>query len=196
MNESNGHQSVNEEEVLLLKNNVAKYQDFPIKGILFYDIFSILSNSNLSKLLYKNSEIAILEYFIKSKKEFNLVIGLESRGFLLGSVLADRLNVGFVPIRKKSKKNTKLPGNILSIDYTTEYSNDSFDLQEISINSNSKVLLIDDLIATGGSLEATEKLINKGGGVISATFCVFEIKGLNGRKKLTDPNSVISLIEI
>lgn len=196
MNENNGHQSVNEEEVLLLKNNVAKYQDFPIKGILFYDIFSILSNSNLSKLLYKNSEIAILEYFIKSKKEFNLVIGLESRGFLLGSVLADRLNVGFVPIRKKSKKNTKLPGNILSIDYTTEYSNDSFDLQEISINSNSKVLLIDDLIATGGSLEATEKLINKGGGVISATFCVFEIKGLNGRKKLTDPNSVISLIEI
>ena len=77
----------------------------------------------------------------KNKIEFNLIIGLESRGFVIGSVLAEKLGVGFAPIRKKSQKNTKLPGKLFSIDYKTEYSEDSFDLQAISVNKDSNSCL-------------------------------------------------------
>ena len=187
---------IKNEDIQLLKEKVLKYQDFPKPGIVFYDIFSILANPLLSEVMYRNSVIVIEEYLKKSNKEFNVFIGLESRGFLLGAVLAEKFKVGFVPIRKKSQKNTKLPGKLLTVNYTTEYSEDSFDLQEISINKDSKVILVDDLVATGGSLQATEKLVNLAGGQVVGTFCIFEITDLKGKEKLKDPSSFVSLISL
>ena len=187
---------INKKDIELLSEKVAKYKDFPKPGILFYDIFSILYYPDLSKILYDNSIIKINNYLKLNKKSINFVVGLESRGFLLGAVIAEKLNIGFIPIRKKANKNTKLPGKILTEEYITEYSNDAFDLQAISINSDSKVLLVDDLVATGGSLRATENLIQLGGGSVEAVFCVFEIVGLKGRNVLKDSNSLISLIDI
>lgn len=187
---------VNNEEIEILAKSVKIYPDFPRPGIQFCDIFSLLNDSKYSQLLYKNSIAKIEEYIASSKKEFNVVAGLESRGFLLGTIIAERFGVGFIPIRKQSKKNSKLPGNLFSVTYTTEYSEDAFDIQANSISKDTKALLVDDLIATGGSLEASEKLISMGGGEVTVTFCVFEVGFLKGKEKLKDPSSVISLINL
>lgn len=187
---------VNQEDIETLEKSIKKYPDFPIPGILFYDIFSILSCPKLSKIMYDNSVAVIKNYFSSKQIEFNYIVGLESRGFLIGAILAEKFNVGFVPIRKKNKKNTKLPGEILSINYKTEYSEDAFDLQKISLNEESKVLLVDDVLATGGSLQATETLILSTGAKVVGTFCVFEAAFLNGKNKLQDPSSFLSLISV
>lgn len=193
---NNLYNNIDKDDINTIKNKVAKYKDFPKEGILFYDIFSILYCPELSKKLYTNA-VALINNFLKiNNKTINYVVGLESRGFLLGSVIAEKLNKGFIPIRKKANKNTKLPGKILTQEYITEYSNDAFDLQANSINNNSKVLLVDDLVATGGSLGATESLIELGGGSVEAVFCVFEIINLKGREKLKNKNCLISLIDI
>lgn len=187
---------VKQEDIDTLEKSIKKYPDFPISGVLFYDIFSILSCPKLSKIMYDNSVAVIKNYFDSKQVHFNCIAGLESRGFLIGAILAEKFGVGFIPIRKKNKKNTKLPGEILSITYKTEYSEDAFDVQKLSFDENSRVLLVDDLLATGGSLQATETLILSTGAQVIATFCVFEVAFLKGKNKLKDPSSCLSLISV
>jgi adenine phosphoribosyltransferase len=187
---------INKEDIELIQKSVKKYNDFPKPGILFYDLFSLLNCPKLSQILYTNCMHKINEYCDSSNKKFNTIVGLDSRGFLLGAVLAEKFGVSFVPIRKKQSKNSKLPGELLSVSFVTEYSVDGFDLQAETIGKDSLVLIVDDLVATGGSLNAAEQLISKAGGEVVATFCVFEIVELKGRSKLNESNQLLTLIDL
>ena len=131
-------------------------------------------------------------FLIDTKQEVTAIVGLESRGFLLGLVIADRLKLPFVPIRKKNK----LPGNLYKINYLTEYSQDQIELQADSLNENSKVFIVDDLMATGGTMKAAEDLIKMAKSEIVGYYSVFEIVALEGRKKLSNEDSLVTLIKI
>jgi adenine phosphoribosyltransferase len=183
---------VDPKEIQLLKDGIRKIPNFPKKDILFYDLFSNLINVPLRDKLFELSEKLIRNYLSTNNKEINCIIGLESRGFLLGLVLADRLKLPFVPVRKKNK----LPGSVYKINYVTEYSEDTFELQVGSITDNSKCLIVDDLLATGGSLRAAEELIAMAKAETTAYYVAFEIDSLKGREKLKDPTSLISVINI
>jgi adenine phosphoribosyltransferase len=158
--------------------------DFPKKGIMFKDITTLLNDSEAFKELID---------FLKNRyknKNIDFVAGIESRGFIFGSALACVLGVGFVPVRKKGK----LPYTTISEKYALEY---GFDEVEIHIDAfrdikNPKVLLIDDLIATGGTAEATVNLIQKVGGEIVEACFIIELEFLNGKDKLNcDVYSII-----
>jgi len=194
---SQNENKINKEEIELIKKSTLTYMDFPKKGILFFDIFSILGNPSLSSMLYNNSASMIRNYLKENNIKLDLIAGLESRGFLIGSVLASMLNVGFIPIRKQNEKNSKLPGKIISEDYGTEYSKDSFDLQLEHVKKCNRVFIIDDLIATGGSLVAASNLIHKAEAEVVGIFCVFELVGLKGRdKQKIGKEKMLSLIQL
>jgi adenine phosphoribosyltransferase len=188
--ENNYH--VDPKEVQLLKDGIRKIPNFPKKDILFYDLFSNLINVEMRDKLFDISERMVKNFMQTTGKEINCIVGLESRGFLIGLVLADRLKLPFVPIRKKNK----LPGSVYKINYITEYSEDTFELQVGSLVEGSKCLLVDDLLATGGSLRAAEELIEMAKAEIVSYYVAFEIISLKGRDKLKDPNSLISIINI
>lgn len=183
---------VNNEDIELIKERVNKIPDFPSKGVLFYDLFSILKNVELSQKLFEISVDTIVNFMIDTKQEISVIVGLESRGFLLGLVIADRLKLPFVPIRKKNK----LPGNIFKVNYITEYSQDQIELQADSLSENSKVLIVDDLMATGGTMSAAEDLIGMVKSEVVGYFTVFEIEGLAGNSKIKNKDKLISLIKI
>lgn len=122
---------------------------------------------------------------------FNVIVGLESRGFIQGPILASHFGVPFVPIRKKGK----LPGECYQQTYGTEYSQDCCELQKGALKEGSKVLIVDDLLATGGTLKAAEDLISSVEGVeVAASYCIFEIMPLNGRDKLD--KMVMTLVKL
>lgn len=120
--------------------------------------------------------------------QIDRVLGIESRGFLIGPLLAQKLRLPFSPIRKKGK----LPGELYSVEYELEYGKDVLELQKDGLPKNSRCLIVDDLIATGGSLQAAKKLIEMSGSEVTAIAIVIELKALEGRKKLDGP-SFISL---
>jgi adenine phosphoribosyltransferase len=183
---------VDPKEILLIKDGIRKIPNFPKKDILFYDLFSNLINVPLRDKLFDVSVKLIKNYLQENNKEIDCIVGLESRGFLIGLVLADRLKLPFVPIRKKNK----LPGSVYKVNYVTEHSEDTFELQVGSVTDTSKCLIVDDLLATGSSLRAAEELISMARAEIAAYFVAFEMDGLNGREKLKNPNSLISIINI
>ena len=125
----------------------------------------------VSKILFNIIEKVVKILEEKSEKKINVILGLESRGFLIGMVIAERLKIPFVPMRKKNK----LPGECYKIDYTTEYSKDTFELQKNAVNSDSNVLVVDDLLATGGTLKAAEDLLKMAGAKIGGFLTIFEI---------------------
>jgi adenine phosphoribosyltransferase len=163
----------------ILNNSIRTVPDFPQKGIMFKDITTLLNDSKAFKSLIE---------FLKERyenKNIDFVAGIESRGFIFGSSLAYALNVGFVPVRKKGK----LPYATISEKYALEY---GFDEVEIHIDAfrdvkNPKVLLIDDLIATGGTAKASESLIKKAGGEVVESCFIIELEFLEGAKKLESP---------
>ena len=160
----------------ILNNTIRTIPDFPKKGIMFKDITTLLNNSKAFKELID---------FLKERyadKNIDYVAGIESRGFIFGSALAYALEVGFVPVRKKGK----LPYTTISEKYALEY---GFDEVEIHIDAfrdtkNPRVLLIDDLIATGGTAEAAVKLIKKVGADIVEACFIIELEFLKGREKI------------
>lgn len=157
-----------------LKDLIRDVPDFPKKGIIFKDITTLLKNPyGLKSALNQLYELA-------RDKGVTKVVGIESRGFILGGALAEKLSAGFVPIRKPGK----LPADTISESYTLEYGTDSIEIHKDAIERGDKVLLHDDLLATGGTMEAACKLIEKlGGEVIQITFLI-ELSFLNGRQKL------------
>lgn len=175
-----------QEKLNILKSNIKSYPDFPKKGILFWDLFSVLGNSESFKILMD----LLLDHVKTITKPINAVVGLESRGFLIGPHIALHLNVPFVPIRKKGK----LPGNLARVDYSLEYGSDTFEVQRDSLQSGQSVLIVDDLLATGGSLEATCRLMEQLKIDITELFVVIEITELKGRDKLKYP--VHSLVKV
>jgi len=169
---------------MTIKSKIRTIPHFPKQGIMFRDITTLLKDSQgfgqvINELFerYKNTDIS-------------LVAGVESRGFIIGGALAHRLGVGFVPIRKKGK----LPAEVLSEEYELEYGKDVVEMHKDAISIGQKVLLIDDLIATGGTALAACKLIEKAGGEILECAFVIDLPELKGKEKLF-PRKVFALVE-
>ena len=169
-----------------LKKTIREIPDFPKKGILFYDITTLLKDANALKFAADK----IFEHYKNEGKTFDKVVSIESRGFIFGAILAYKFNEGFVPIRKQGK----LPGKSLKEEYEKEYGKDIFELHEDSIEKGEKILLCDDVLATGGTAQAAIRLIEKMQGKINGIAPLIEIEPLNGRKKLTGYD-VYSLIK-
>jgi len=167
-----------------LKKYIRSIPDFPIKGILFRDITTLLKEPNgINKTIDE-----LVKFTVGA--EIDKVVGIESRGFIFGSLIAQRLGVGFIPARKPGK----LPAEIESQTYQLEYGEDSIEIHKDAINPGDKVLIHDDLLATGGTAVATVKLIEKLGGEVVQLSFIIELTFLNGRDKLKgyDIRSIIS----
>ncbi|XP_005186668.1 adenine phosphoribosyltransferase [Musca domestica] len=165
-----------EQKLEYINKHIGVYPDFPKKGILFRDIFGALTDATACQYL----KDVLLEHVRKTNPDIDLIVGLESRGFLFNLMLAAELGVGCAPIRKKGK----LPGECVSVEYTLEYGSDIFEMQKTAIKPGQKVLIIDDLLATGGSLSAAIELVRKAGGEVVQCLVVMELAFLDGRKKL------------
>ncbi|GGL40961.1 adenine phosphoribosyltransferase [Sporolactobacillus putidus] len=166
------------------KKYIKSVQDFPNKGINFRDITSLLQEGPVYK-----SAIDDLAEFAKDRGA-ETVVGPEARGFVIGGPLAYSLGVGFVPVRKPGK----LPREVATVSYEKEYGLDELCIHKDSIKPGQRVLVIDDLLATGGTIEATIKLVKRLGGVIAGVAFLIELTELGGRKLLSDYD-VLSLIE-
>ena len=157
-----------------LEDYVVTIPDFPEKGIMFRDVTSILEDKDGLKLA-----IDSLQELVKDK-DFDVIIGPESRGFIFGMPLAYNMNKSFVPVRKKGK----LPCETASIKYDLEYGSAEIEIHKRSIKPGDKVVIVDDLMATGGTAEAMIKLIEGLGGEVVEVLCLIELMGLKGREKL------------
>ncbi len=178
--------SYDEKLTTKLREEIRTIPDFPMEGIMFRDISPILSNGILLR--------EITERFVQIIQEKNwkpeLILGPESRGFIFGSLLASRLGVGFIPVRKPGK----LPFSKIEIEYSLEYGTNKLEMHDDAISVGQNVIIIDDLLATGGTIDACRKLCEKlGGNVISSLF-VIELEGLGAIEKLA-PMPCISLIK-
>ena len=157
-----------------LKNYIKDIPDFPKKGIIFKDICPLLKSPEAwTKVMTQ------LGLFCEETTP-DLIVGIESRGFIVGSALATRQRLGFVPIRKSGK----LPGNVLKADYTLEYGEDELEIQIDAFEGNPRVVLIDDLLATGGTVNASTELIEKAGGQLVGCGFIIELNELNGRENV------------
>lgn len=167
-----------------LKAHIRNVKDFPKHGIMFRDLTTLLKNPEAF-----NYTLEQLLEFAKAKK-INKVVGIESRGFIFGSVLAHKLNCGFIPVRKPGK----LPAEKVSISYSLEYGEDTLEIHKDAIQKGDRVLVHDDLLATGGTMNAVCRLIEKLGGEIVQVSFIVELSFLNGREKLKsyDVRSIVN----
>ena len=157
-----------------LKKLIREVADFPKKGILFYDITTLLKDRvGLATLID-----ALAEYYIG--KDIDLVLGMEARGFIFAPALAYRLNAGFIPVRKPGK----LPAATTKYDYALEYGTNTLEVHRDAIQPGQRVIIVDDLLATGGTAEATTKLATSLGAEIAGLGFVVELDFLKGREKL------------
>ncbi|KAL4897418.1 phosphoribosyltransferase-like protein [Aspergillus ambiguus] len=164
-----------------LRAALRQFPDFPSPGILFEDILPIFADPTLHEALLRCLELHILESNANQKPD--VIVGLEARGFLIGPSLALRLGASFVPVRKQGK----LPGPCETQAYDKEYGQDFFQMQADSIKPGQKVIVVDDIIATGGSAYAAGQLINKMGGSLMGFVFMLELDFLKGRDKLPAP---------
>lgn len=169
-----------------LKNYIRNVKDFPKTGIMFRDITTLLKNPYAF-----NYTLEELFKFTRDKK-ITKVVGIESRGFIFGSLLAHKLNCGFVPVRKPGK----LPAERVSISYSLEYGQDKLEIHKDAIENGDRVLVHDDLLATGGTMEAVCKLIEELGGEVVQISFIIELSFLNGRDKLKnyDVRSIVDYV--
>ncbi|HEY6446189.1 MAG TPA: adenine phosphoribosyltransferase [Acidobacteriaceae bacterium] len=159
-----------------LKALVRTIPDFPKPGILFYDITTLLKDPKGFAMLID----ALAQYYMD--KDIDLVLGIEARGFIFGPALAYRLNAGFVPVRKPKK----LPGPTARVTYDLEYGSDTLEIHVDAIEPGQRVVLVDDLLATGGTMEATIKLVQQLGGEIAGLGFAVELDFLKGRDRFKD----------
>jgi len=157
-----------------IEDYVRSIPDFPEPGIIFRDVTSILQDKDGLKLAIDQMQELIKDL------DFDTIVGPESRGFIFGVPLAYNLNKAFVPIRKKGK----LPGETISMEYSLEYGQATIEMHRDAIKPGQRIVIVDDLIATGGTIEAITKLIEQLGGVVVKIIFLMELKGLNGRAKL------------
>ena len=167
-----------------IKDLVRDVRDYPKPGIVFKDITPVLSDIDALRTSIKEMAAPFTNLGI------DIVVGIESRGFIFGAPIADLLNAGFVPVRKPGK----LPWKTESVSYELEYGTDALEIHEDAITEGQNVLIVDDLLATGGTAEATCKLVSKLGGTIKGLSVLIELEALNGRKRLNQYN-VHSLVQ-
>jgi len=157
-----------------LKKLIREIPDYPKPGILFYDLTTLLKDQKGFRRLIDK----LCEHY--AEHEIDLVAGIEARGFIFAPALAYRLGAGFVPVRKPKK----LPGKTASVTYALEYGTDSLEIHEDAVQKGQRVLLCDDLLATGGTAAAAVKLIRQLGGQVDGAAFAVELNFLNGRAKL------------
>lgn len=167
-----------------IKNSIRNVPDFPKKGIQFKDITTAIKNPKIYR------EIIDLMAQEFGKKKIDYVIGIEARGFILAAALAYKLGCGFVPVRKANK----LPAQVLTQKYALEYGTDSLEIHADSLEKGANVLIVDDLLATGGTALAAAKLVKQLEANIAAFAFIIELKDLNGAATLEPYGKVFSLI--
>ncbi|OGI07299.1 MAG: adenine phosphoribosyltransferase [Candidatus Melainabacteria bacterium RIFCSPLOWO2_02_FULL_35_15] len=168
----------------LIKSKIRDIADFPREGIVFKDITTVLRDP----VAFKHAVDLLARHFEKQK--INYIAGIEARGFIFGSALAYKLGIGFIPIRKPGK----LPSKTARISYDLEYGTDSLEIHVDAVEPGKRVLIVDDLLATGGTAEAAIKLVKKIGGVIVGIAFVVELEFLKGREKLPEDCKITRLI--
>lgn len=164
-----------------LKQHIRGIPDFPKPGILFYDISTLLRNADAWQVAMGRLARAV------APAQPDILAGVESRGFLMAAPLASKLGCGFLMLRKPGK----LPGKTVSIGYDLEYGQDSLHIQEDAIQPGQRVVVVDDLLATGGTLAAAIQLLRKVGADVTAAAVIIEILSLHGREKLGVPTTAL-----
>ena len=160
-----------------LKDHIRSIPDFPKPGILFYDISTLLAHPQAWR--------TTIERLVEAVRPLrpDLLVGIESRGFLVAAPLAYALGSGFAMVRKKGK----LPGETVRFTYDLEYGRDTIEIQADAISPGQRVVVVDDLIATGGTTEAAINLISQRGGIVVGAACIIELNFLNGRARIPVP---------
>ena len=171
-----------EESVASLKAVIRDVPDFPKPGIVFKDITTLLKNPKAFRRALDLFTVLCGDHLADK------VVAIESRGFIVGAALADRLGVGFVPLRKPGK----LPGKTIRLTYALEYGEDCLEIHEDAVTPGERVLIVDDVIATGGTARAAGDLVTKLGGIVAGYAFLVELSFLNGRAHLQ--GDVLSLI--
>lgn len=168
-----------------VKEKIRAVQDFPKKGIIFRDITTGLKDAETLQVM--------VDYLCDQYKDCKIdyIAGIESRGFIFGMPMAYKLDCGFIPVRKPNK----LPAETIKESYDLEYGSDSIEIHADAIEKGANVLVVDDLLATGGTAQAACKLVKKAGGNLVGAAFLIELEALNGRDKLTDCGKVVSMLK-
>lgn len=167
-----------------IKSKVRSIPDWPIKGVIFRDITTLLQDPQAHR------DISAIFYQRYVDQHIDKIVGIDARGFLFGAVLAYKLDIGFIPIRKKGK----LPYKTISESYTLEYGEETIEIHEDAFKRGERVIIIDDLLATGGTISAAVNLVEKLGGEIIECAFVVELPDLKGRVKVGERN-IFSIVE-
>jgi len=157
-----------------LKEKIRHVPDFPKAGILFYDITTLLQDADGLRAAIDSLALPFKDQGV------DLVVGIESRGFIFGSAVADRIGAGFAPVRKPGK----LPAHTVKCTYDLEYGTDCLEIHDDAVRKGQRVLIVDDLLATGGTARAAVNLVKQLGGEVHALAFLIELIALNGRAKL------------
>ena len=157
-----------------LKSKIRSIPDFPKAGILFYDITTLLQEPTGFRAAIDSLAAPFVD------QRIDLVVGIESRGFIFGAAVADRIGAGFSPVRKPGK----LPSRTMRVSYDLEYGTDALEMHDDAVRAGQRVLIVDDLLATGGTAKATCELVRRLGGVVHALAFLIELIALDGRRKL------------
>lgn len=165
---------MSQDKIAFIKNSIKTIPDYPKPGIMFRDITSLMENAEAYK--------ATIELLVNKYKDqgFTKIVGTESRGFLFGAPLALELGIGFIPVRKPGK----LPREVISESYELEYGTDTLEIHTDAIVEGDKVLMVDDLLATGGTIEATTKLIRRLGGDVTHAAFIINLPDIGGEHRL------------
>ncbi len=173
---------------MTIKSMIRTVPDYPKKGIMFRDITTLLKDPSGFKLVIDS----LTQRYTRDHTEFDVIAGIESRGFIIGGALSYSLGKGFIPIRKKGK----LPAEVISHEYELEYGTDIIEIHKDAVNKGDRVLIVDDLCATGGTALAAIALVEKLGGVVSEISFIVDLPDLQGSKKIKDKGySVKTLVE-
>jgi adenine phosphoribosyltransferase len=167
-----------------IKRKVRSIPDWPIKGVIFRDITTLLQDPTTFK------EICDLFYNRYVNEKVDKIVGIDARGFIFGAVLAYKLGIGFIPVRKKGK----LPYKTVGESYTLEYGEETVEINEDAIQQGERIVIVDDLMATGGTISAAVNLVEKLGGDIMECAFVIELPDLKGRQKIAN-QSLYSILE-
>ena len=171
--------------IIDVKSKIRDIKDFPKEGIIFRDITTALKDAETLKV--------IVDYLCEQFKDVKIdyIAGIESRGFILGMPMAYKMGIGFVPVRKTNK----LPSATYSQEYALEYGTDKIEIHQDAFPQGANVLVVDDLLATGGTAEAACKLVKKAGANLVGTAFLIELTALKGREKLVDSPKIVSMLQ-
>lgn len=171
--------------IIDVKSKIRDIKDFPKEGIIFRDITTALKDAETLRV--------IVDYLCDQFKDIKIdyIAGIESRGFILGMPMAYKMGIGFVPVRKPNK----LPAATYSQEYALEYGTDKIEIHQDAFPQGANVLVVDDLLATGGTAEAACKLVKKAGANLVGTAFLIELTALKGREKLVDSPKIVSMLQ-